>query len=77
MESIGFQQIESRDLRSAVAQYMEQDPMITNELHYRNFISSVVSGDDSDLLNADTEAPTEEDSLISTVNDENTRAELL
>ena len=51
--------------------------MITNELHYRNFISGAVSGDNSDLLNADTEAPTEEDSLISTVEDENTRAELL
>ena len=51
--------------------------MITNELHYRNFISGAVSSDDSDLLNADTEAPTEEDSLISTVEDENTRAELL
>ena len=30
LESVGIQLVESRDLRYAVAQYMEQNPMITN-----------------------------------------------
>ena len=77
LENVGIQQTESRDLRSAVARYMEQNPMITNELHYRNFISSAVGDDDSNFMNVDTEAPTEEDNLISTIEDKDTRAELL
>ena len=36
--------IENRDLRSAVPQYMEQYPMITNGL---NFIPSEIGCDDS------------------------------
>ena len=31
LENAGIQQTESRDLRSAVAQYIVQNPMITNE----------------------------------------------
>ena len=77
LENVGIQRIESRDLRSAVAQYMEQNPMITSELHYRSFISSSVSNDDSNFMNIDTGAPTEENHLISTIEDEDTRAELL
>jgi hypothetical protein len=76
LESIGIQKVESRDLRSAVADYMEQNPMVTEELHYRNFISTAIGGDDYNFLNADTEAPTEEDSHISAIEDEDTRAEL-
>ena len=67
LESIGIQKVESRDLRSAVADYMEQNPMVTEELHYRNFISTAIGGDDYNFLNADTEAPTEEDSHISAI----------
>ena len=51
--------------------------MITNELHYRSFISSAVSNDDSNFMNVDTEAPTEEEHLISKIEDEDTLAELL
>ena len=46
--------------------------MITSELHYRSFISSAVRNDDSNFMNFYTEAPTEEDHLISTIQDEDT-----
>ena len=51
--------------------------MIISELHYRNFISSAVSNDDSNFMNVDTEATTEQDHLTSKIEDEDTRAELL
>ena len=51
-------------------------PLVTEELHYRNFISTAIVGDDYNSLNADTEAPTEEDAHISAIEDEDTRAEL-
>ena len=60
LQNVGIQQIVSRDLRSAVAQYMEQNPTITSELYYRNFVSSAVSNDYSNFMNVDTEAPAEE-----------------
>ena len=50
--------------------------MVTEELHYRNFISTAIGCDDYNSLNADTEAPTEEDAHISAIEDEDTRAEL-
>ena len=50
--------------------------MITFELHYRNLISNAVGGYHSNFMNVDAEAPTE-DYLISTIEDEYTRAELL
>ena len=66
LESIGIQKVESRDVRSAVAHYMEQNPK-DYIIETRNFISTAIGSDDYNSLNADTEAPTEEDSRNSAI----------
>lgn len=77
LESLGIQQRDKKDLRQELVKYMELNPMVTDDLHYRDFLSNLQhQHDDNDILNADTERPDEEDYEISALEDLATQAEL-
>ena len=63
----------ARELRSKVAQFMKQNPMCDNVHEYKHFWTGRIEQDN--LLNADTEQPTDEDRVIEKIEDEALRIE--
>ena len=76
LESVGIQPVEKQDLRQELVKYMEQNPVISDGLHYRDFLCELEHHEDRNILNADMEIPTEEDLQISAVEDPDTQADL-
>ena len=58
-----------KELRRCLSRYMEG-----NACHYRDFVCALVESDD--LLNADTEQPTDQDRVIANISDDESRKEL-
>ena len=76
LESVGIQPVEKQDFRQELVKYMEQNPVISDSLHYRDFLCELEHHEDRNILNADMEIPTEEDLQISAVEDPDTQADL-
>ena len=76
LESLGIQAVRSQDLRHNLVKYMQENPAIGDNIIYKDFLCELQHHHDDNILNADTENPTEEDHQISAVEDLESRTEL-
>ena len=82
METVSFQQwacnigIQNgrRNLRAELVEHLQSSPYTHGSSHLRNYVSAPVIADDP--LNADTEAPTRQDEVISSIEDADLRQQL-
>ena len=68
LENIGIQS-DRRNLRAEIVEHLQTSPYTHDSSHLRDYVSAPVIADDP--LNADTEAPTRQDEVISCVEDSN------
>ena len=66
LESVGIQPVGKKDLRHELVKYMEQNAIVTEGLHYQDFLLELYH-EDLDIPIADTEMPDEKDHQISAV----------
>ena len=73
LENIGIQS-GRRNLRAELVEHLQSSPYTHDSSHLRNYVSAPVIADDP--LNADTEAPTRQDEVISSIEDADLRQQL-
>ena len=77
LEKLGVQ-VRKDALRQQLAAYLEEHPYTqhvgTGSCHLRDFLSEAIQSNNS--FNADTDQPTEEDAVISSLSDQNTQLQL-
>ena len=73
LENVGIQS-GRRNLRAELVEHLQSSPYTHGSSHLRNYVSAPVVADDP--LNADTEAPTRQDEVISSIVDADLRQQL-